>query len=58
MINGPTGGDDEYYYDTQFSNGNLPPGELVGFSGGIFLEIDNNDDNWTTHLNEISPPSG
>jgi len=43
-------------YDTQFSEGVVPPGDLVGFSATIFLELENTTTNWTQHYEAISIP--
>lgn len=43
-----------YNYNAQFADGDVPPGDLLGYSGTIFLELEDNTTNWTKHCDKIS----
>jgi hypothetical protein len=55
--NSPAGNYNLYYYDTQFANGNVPPGDLFGFTSTIFLELEDSAFYWNYHYNPLSMPS-
>ncbi|MDD2654310.1 MAG: hypothetical protein PHI86_04310, partial [Candidatus Omnitrophica bacterium] len=41
-------------YSTEFADGDVPPGDLVGYSSTVFKELDDNTTNWTKHYKPIS----
>ena len=54
---GPGGSRNSYFYDTQFSGGDVPPGDYFAYSSSAFLEIEDNATNWNNHHIPISMPS-
>jgi hypothetical protein len=44
----------QFLYNTEFADGDVPPGDLLGYSSTIFVEIEDNTTNWTKHYNPIS----
>ncbi|MFH1655243.1 MAG: hypothetical protein ABH954_01365 [Candidatus Omnitrophota bacterium] len=50
----PGSNSNHFKYETQFAQGVLPPGSLVGFSTEVILELANTVHNWSFHYNPIS----
>lgn len=56
IITPPGSSYDVFIYNTEFANGNVPPGDLVGYSSKVFLEFEDSDQRWNYHSYEISMP--
>ncbi|MBM3247850.1 MAG: hypothetical protein FJZ10_00270 [Candidatus Omnitrophica bacterium] len=44
----------KFVYNTEFADGDVPPGDLVGYTSAVFLELEDNETNWTRHYMPIS----